>query len=82
MSLEREILQTLMAKMNRRYPNAVKELQVEYSVVKQKTLVSIVFKNAYVVCYPIDEIESLECQGMCVMVYDLPPKEAHRGRNP
>lgn len=81
MGLEREIVQKLLATLNRRYPNAVQELQVDYDLRRAETMVAIVFKNGYVVRYPFKEIESLECQGMCVMVYDLPAIEVHNGRN-
>ena len=82
MGIERQIVQALLATLNRRYSNSVKGIVTEYSMAQDRMRAAIIFKNGYVVNYPLDEINSLECQGMCVMVYDLPPKEFDRGRNP
>lgn len=81
MSLDRQALQVLMATLNRRYSNAVADLEVERVMLEDRTYITIKFKNGYRVRYPSDEVNGLECQGMCVMVYDLPPKEADRGRD-
>lgn len=79
MGIERQIVQALLATLNRRYPNAVREIATEYSVIRDEMMAAIIFKNGYVVKYPLNEINSLECQGMCVMVYDLPAREFDRG---